>query len=75
MKMVSIIAALLSLGIVTAHTEESFRLVHAIGNNERILARGLSKSECERRKLEHEAITAILSGGSVACLPESVFRD
>lgn len=55
--------------------EMTYRLVQASGNSERIAARGLSRSECEARKRELQSVTAILgTGGSVTCLPESVFE-
>jgi hypothetical protein len=58
----------------TAATE-TYRLVHAVQNSERIIAKGLSKSECESRKKEYVLATGVLSGGSVTCLPESIFRN
>lgn len=53
---------------------ETYRLVHAIGNSEKIVAKDLSKRECEARKSEHKIIVASLGvGGSVTCLRESDF--
>jgi len=54
---------------------ETFRLVHAIGNTEKESARGLSKSECEWRRDEKKQVAAALGvGGSITCLPESLFN-
>jgi len=58
-----------------ALAEETYRLVHAIGNAERIVAIRLSKAECESRKRELKAVAASLgTGGSITCLPESFFK-
>lgn len=61
---------------------ETFRLVHAIENDETIIARGLSKPECERRKKDHKVVAEALGIynerlgiGSITCLPESLFND
>lgn len=68
-------------GAATASTE-SYRLVHAIGNDETVVARGLSKSECQRRKRDNIAVAEALGihserlgVGSITCLPESFFLD
>lgn len=60
---------------------EKYRLVHAIENTERIVAKGLSKRECESRKREHIAVAEALGVhserlgiGSITCLPESFFE-
>lgn len=56
--------------------DETYRLIHAVENTERESARGLSKSECERRRDELKEVTKQLGvGGSVTCLPEWVFTD
>lgn len=64
-----------------AHAE-TYRLVHAIGNSEKIIAKALSKSECDVRKREHIKIAEALGLhnerlgiGSITCLPESLFND
>lgn len=55
---------------------ETYRVVHAIGNSERYIATELSERECRRRREEHKVIVKSLgTGGSVTCLPESIFRD
>lgn len=55
---------------------ETYRLVHAIGNTERINAVGLSKSECEMRRDDAKIIAvSIGAGGSITCLPENLFRN
>lgn len=60
---------------VARQPEETYRLVHAIGNDETILARDLKKYECQREKKERAIIVATMGvGGSVTCLPESLFR-
>lgn len=57
-----------------ADSAETFRLVHAIGNTEMESARGLSKSECEWRRDEKKQVGAAMGvGGSITCLPESLF--
>ncbi|TWG53548.1 hypothetical protein [Aminobacter sp. J44] len=55
---------------------ETFRLVHAIGNTERVNASELSQTECDARKNQAKIVAAYLGvGGSITCLPESMFRD
>lgn len=61
---------------------ETYRLIHAIGNAESIIARGLSRSACEAQKREHIAVAESLGVhnektgyGSIVCLPESSFAD
>ena len=76
--------ALTALALVAlpsiAHAAETYRLIHAVGNDEREVARGLSKSECEARKEEYKAVAGQLGtyneatgNGSITCLPESFF--
>lgn len=56
--------------------EMTYRLIHAIGNSEREVARGLSYSECESRKRELKAVASALDqGGSITCLAENLFDD
>lgn len=71
-----------SPAVAQAKTDETYRLVHAIGNTERIVAVGLTKRECDTRKTDHVAVaealgihSEALGVGSIACLPESLFRD
>lgn len=66
----------------TAAYAETYRLVHAIGNAETVVAKGLSKEECEKQKAERKAVATALgtyneaSGkGSIVCLPDSDFDD
>lgn len=55
---------------------ETYRLVHAIGNTERVNATGLSKSECEMRRDDAKIVAvSIGDGGSITCLPESLFSN
>lgn len=61
---------------------EAYRLVHAIGNDETIVAEGLSKHDCEARKKDNIAVAETLGIhserlgiGSITCLPESLFRN
>ena len=60
---------------------ETYRLIHAIGNTEREVDRGLSRTECERRRDDLKDVATALGAhneetgrGSITCLPESVFR-
>lgn len=59
---------------------EAYRLVHAIGNTENVVARGLSKSECEAQKSELKQVASALGTyneatghGSITCLSEQYF--
>lgn len=61
---------------------ETYRLVHALGNSEKEVARGLSKAKCTERKREliktAESLgihSERLGIGSITCLPESLFED
>ena len=61
---------------------ETYRLVHAIGNTERYVAKGLSKRACNERKIEYIKVaeglgthSESLGIGSITCLPESLFTD
>lgn len=63
-------------------TQETYRLIQAIGNTERESARGLTKGECERRRDELKAVATgvgtydeATGHGSITCLPESFFSD
>lgn len=60
--------------------QETFRLVHAQGNEETEAERGLSRAECERRRDELKMVATQLGTynealglGSITCLPESAF--
>ena len=60
--------------------KETYRLVHAIGNTERVVARGLSRSDCQIRRDQLKATATALGTyneatghGSITCLPESIF--
>jgi hypothetical protein len=62
-----------------AAAAETYSLVHAIGNHERVSAKGLSKADCEVRKKELKAIAEALGSynekagkGSITCLPDSL---
>lgn len=75
----AIVTAVLALAPQHAATDETYRLVHAVGNAEHEVARNLSKNECEERKRELKAIATALGTynektglGSIACLPESL---
>jgi hypothetical protein len=66
----------------SAFAAETYRLVHAIGNTERVTARNLTKAECEARKRELMTVAEALGTynprtgyGSITCLPESLFND
>ena len=63
-------------------SSETYRLVQALGNSERVSAKGLSKRECESRKRELKEVAAALGTfdeqtgyGSITCLPDSLFTD
>ncbi|NGN45183.1 hypothetical protein G6N74_29455 [Mesorhizobium sp. CGMCC 1.15528] len=56
--------------------QDAYRLVHAIGNDEKVVAEGLNKSDCDAQKSERKKIVSALGvGGSVTCLPESLFSN
>lgn len=66
----------------TAAHAETYRLIHALGNSEKEVARGLKKNECAERKREligtAEAVgvhSERLGIGSITCLPESLFEN
>jgi hypothetical protein len=66
----------------TASAAETYRLIHAIGNEESEAARDLSKTECEAMKADRIAVAEALGIhseklgiGSITCLPESIFED
>jgi hypothetical protein len=51
---------------------ETYSLVHAIGNSERVVQTGIALHACQRQRDElRRTATLIGAGGSVACLPES----
>ncbi len=59
---------------------DTYRLVHAIGNTENVVARDLSKSECEAQKSELKQVASALGTynettghGSITCLSEQYF--
>lgn len=69
------VAVLFAMGSSAAYAE-TYRLVHAVGNDEQVVAKDLSKSDCERQRDEYKIVAAALgTGGSVTCLPESFFAD
>lgn len=68
--------------ITTKPAAETYRLVHAIGNTEKVSAKGLSKDECDARKRELKAISEKIGTynertgyGSITCIAESIMRD
>lgn len=55
---------------------ESYRLVHAIGNTERIAATGMTMQACRAQQGELRTIATIIgAGGSITCLPDSLFAN
>lgn len=61
--------------VAPAPDPETFRLVHAIGANERVSAKGMSKEECHKRREElRDAAAGLGAGGSITCLPDSIFE-
>lgn len=87
LKAAAILGMLISAGFLFSPTErsqasssETYVLVQAIGNTERVSAKGLSKPECESRKAELKQVATALGTfnestghGSITCLPESDF--
>jgi hypothetical protein len=74
--------AVIGTSAAHAETDETYRLVHAIGNDEHFVDTGLSKAECEVRKREYKAVAEALGThneslgfGSITCLPESLFNE
>ncbi|MEX4006944.1 hypothetical protein [Neoaquamicrobium sediminum] len=68
--------------IAAADSGETYRLVHAIGNDETVVAKDLTHGECQIRKQDNIAIAEALGIhserlgiGSITCLPESLFDD
>lgn len=55
---------------------ETYRLVHAIGNDEHFVAKGLSLDDCRLRKSNYVAVNDAVTGlpGSVTCQPESLYQ-
>lgn len=60
---------------------ETYRLVHAVGTTEKVVAKELSKPECETKKKELKVTAEALGTynerlgiGSITCLPESLFN-
>lgn len=69
-------------GVADALASETYRLVQAIGNSEKVHAKGLSKEECETRKRELKAVAEGIGTynektgfGSITCLPDSLFKS
>lgn len=70
----------ITLAASAAHAE-TYRLVQAVGTTEKVVAKGLSKPECETRKKELKTTAEALGTynerlgiGSITCLPESLFN-
>lgn len=69
--------------VIASHVyAESYRLVQALDNDERIAAKDLTKAECEAQKRELKKVATALGTydeatghGSITCLPESIFED
>ncbi len=75
--------ALIFVGVLAASAAqaETYRLVHAIGDAEKVVAKGLSKPDCETRKRELKNVATALGTynerlgiGSISCLPDSLFN-
>lgn len=88
LKGIMILGLIIAAGYAGTHTNndpppipapapaETYSLVHAIGNDETIIAKGLSKRECETRKKDNTIVAAALGvGGSITCLPDSIFAN
>ncbi len=70
------------VGVASSAQAETYRLIHAIGNSEKVIAKGLTKQACEEMKRDRVAIAEALGIhseklgiGSITCLPESLFAD
>jgi hypothetical protein len=79
---VASISAACMFWAANSNADETYRLVQALGNSERVSAKGLSKAECEARKRDLKAVSEAIgttndrSGrGSITCLPDSLFKD
>jgi len=66
----------------SAAVAETYRLIHAIGNSEKVLAKGHSKRDFEPMKTDRIAIAEALGihserlgTGSITCLHESLFDE
>jgi len=82
MKSPFVAAVICSALLTPASAAETYRLIHANGNAEREVARGLSKYECEAKKRELKTVAEALGTynealgiGSITCLPESLFQE
>jgi hypothetical protein len=82
LRLALILGGMLAASAAHAETDETYRLVHAIGNDEHFVDTGLSKAECEVRKREYKAVAEALGThneslgfGSITCLPESLFNE
>jgi hypothetical protein len=83
LKIALISAVFAGIGCGTdALASETYRLVQAIGNSEKVHAKGLSKAECETKKRELKAVAEAIGTynektgfGSITCLPDSFFKD
>lgn len=74
--MLRLVLVLWAVLTATAAHAETYRLVHAIGNDEKTAAKGLTKAECEAMKEERKNIAKAMGiGGSITCLPDSFFDD
>ncbi|MDJ1463329.1 hypothetical protein [Nitratireductor sp. GZWM139] len=80
--MKTVIASLTILVTTNAAHADTYRLIHALGNAEKEIARGLKKDECEAMKRDRKRISnalgihnETLGLGSITCLPESIFAD
>ncbi|WMT90158.1 hypothetical protein [Pelagibacterium sp. H642] len=69
------------LTMTTPAFAETYRLIHAIGNDENVVASGLEKDECEQRKSDLKEVATALGTynertgyGSITCLPDSFFE-
>lgn len=84
MRVFTAIAAVgsLSLFSITASHAETFRLIHSIGTDENVVAKGLTKEECDGRKQELKVVAEALGTynertghGSIVCLSDSFFEN
>lgn len=82
MKFVAASLTMCTVLLASAAHAETYRLVHAIGNEEQMVATDLSAAVCEERKREYKAVAERLGTynerlghGSVTCLPESLFTN
>ena len=82
MRKLTTAAAIAAVFFVAPAQAETYRLIHAIGNDENEVARDLTKAECDAMKADQKAVAEALGVhserlglGSITCLEEGFFED